>query len=171
MRIVALCLMVIACGIWGVRRAGKLSGRVEQIMMATDTLRRLQGYMLHWKRELREALDKAGSDRGLGAVLKKAARNMAEEYDALPGTVLINTLEKAKNEELRELSGDDLGVLSEFFSALCCMDSEQTGAGFVFILERMSINLSQARAEQEKKSRLYKSLGWMTGLAVALLLA
>ena len=171
MRVVALCMIVLACGIWGIRRAGRLSGRVEQIMMAIDTLRRLQGYMIHWKRELRDALVKAGADKGLGAVLKHAGERMADEYDALPGSILTDTLEKAKKDRLRALSADDWSALNEFFSALCYMDSEQAGARFGFILERLHMNLEQARAEQEKKARLFKSLGWMAGLAVALLLA
>ena len=171
MRVVALCLVVLACGAWGIRRAGRLSGRVEQIKMAIDTLRRLQGYMLHWKRELRDALVKAGAGSGLGAVLKQAGERMADEYDALPGSVLTSALEKAKTEELRAFSTDDWCALNEFFSSICYMDSEQATARFGFVLERLHMNLEQARAEQEKKSRLFKSLGWMTGLAVALLLA
>lgn len=171
MRVVALCLIVLACGAWGVRRAGRLSGRVEQIKMAIDTLRRLQGYMLHWKRELRDALVKAGSGCGLGAVLRQAGERMADEYDALPGNILTDTLEKAKKEELRALSADDLCALNEFFCALCFMDSAQADARFGFVIERLGMNLAQAQAEQEKKSRLFRSLGWMTGLAVALLLA
>jgi len=171
MRVAAICVLVCACGFWGMRRAGRLSGRIEQLLMAMEALRRLQGYMLHWKRELCDALISAGTARGLGAVLKTAGGRMQEEYDALPGAVLSNTLEKAQKEELRELHAKDWNVLYEFFSSLHMLDSEQAGARFGFVMERLCDSLAEARAEKEKKSRLIRSLGWMTGLAIALLLA
>ena len=171
LRVAALCMVVIACGLWGMRRAGRLFGRVEQIKLAIDALRRLQGYMLHWKLQMQDALYKAGHERGLGAVLRQAGVRMAEEVDALPGAVIADALEKAKAAELHELRDDDLNALCEFFSSLSALDTQQADARFGFVIERLHMNLSQAREEQEKKSRLYRSLGWMTGLAVALLLA
>jgi len=170
-RVVALCMMVIACGLWGVRRAGRLSGRVEQIRLAIDALRRLQGYMLHWKLQMQDALIKAGHEKGLGAVFRRAGARMAEEIDALPGSVIACALERANRAELRELANDDKNVIQEFFSSICCLDSEEADARFGFLIERLQMNLSQAQAEQEKKSRLYRSLGWMSGLAIALMLA
>ena len=161
MRIAAICALVCACGLWGNRRAARLSHRIGQILMAMDALRRLQGYMLHWKRELSGALISSGAKEGLGAVMQKAGQQMQADNDALPGRVLMDTLEGERTELLREMAEEEWAALAEFFSALTMMDGEQAKDRFAFVMERLGACLVQARAEKERKARLIRSLGWL----------
>ncbi len=168
MRIISICILVCACGLWGMQKSRKLSNRINQINLAIDALRKLQGNMVSWKMELCHALKKVGDEKGMGKVFYKIGIRMEKDFDTSPQNIIDETINDSK-QDIIELAQEDWQAISELMSSLGSMDSQRIQETFSASIERLKSNLEQAKEDKDKKARLYQSFGWMTGMAIALL--
>ena len=165
------CILIIgACSYMGFFLGKQYNARFEQIRKLRSSLKMLETEISYSMNPLPEALLKVGSriPGPVGALYKYTAE-LLEKNVGLP----MDQVWKAGLNELSEessLKKEELDVLDDFGLGLGGSDKEEQLKNFHLIQEHLRIIELNAESDRNKYERMYKTLGVLTGAALALVL-
>lgn len=169
MRWIAGACVVLGCGYVGVSYAGGAEMRIRQLKTLEQILCQLEFNIDFLLQPFPGALKKvAGSYPGALGQLLWSAADRVERTPNLP-------FEKSVQQALEETAGirlkaEEREILLEFFRHTGQGDREKTRDGIRLTGAKIRVVREQAEEEREKDGKLWRSMGFLGGLLIVLLL-
>ena len=147
-KMLGVCLIIISTTIIGTNRSHQLSFRVESLEWYTKTLRQI-----------------ADRIRYSGDEITKILLSLPEnqKYFSITAPFKVQLIKNG-------LNSDDMAAVHSFFDSIGLGDTENQLNMCSLYGKELSSRLDEARKDLTEKSRLFKSLGFFIGLAVAIIL-
>jgi stage III sporulation protein AB len=171
LRLIAAAILSAACALAGRAVAGACVRRAQALSQLLGSVQRLRVDMLDKLLPLKEAL------QGGHPAMKAVAEAMAA---AMPATTLAGGAEAAwrrakgaltaRGGPLDCLTAQDLEALDALFNGLGESGAAQQRILLSGVLENLEALKAQADKKAREESKLYTTLGFLTGLSLAILL-
>lgn len=161
--IIMLCAVKI-----GFEEAGKFTIRVNEIRDFQTALLSLKGEISFCRTPMSDALTNASKSlktavaelfKLAGAELKSASITAAEAWERAV----------AKNSHRLSLKGDDLYIIESFGNLLGASDTAGQLENIELAMSRLSLCENQALEDERRHGRLYRSLGIIGGIVLAVI--
>ncbi|MDO5110916.1 MAG: stage III sporulation protein AB [Clostridia bacterium] len=165
-------LLILACGLLCFASANAMAGELERRVALLYALHRDIAAMRGWMAgslppmrlmllRLREGSLQALWD-GVNAELTRA-----ESFDQ----AWKNCLGTLRRDALQPLSEEEYRLVLELGDAFCATQDTKAQLRFIDgLLQRLQLFAEEARAQTQKRARLYRSLGVLGGLALAVVI-
>lgn len=169
-KLINSCIIILFSTLIGLELAKGYVARAKELSALQGALSRLETEILHYATNLPEALIRIG----------ESIRGGSGKLFSLTGQTLIDktkfTVAEAWNSALEQLKADlclqqeDIDILQRFGDQLGNSDKEGQ-ARFIRLTQlQLREEEKKARAIREKYNRMYRSLGLLGGIALAILL-
>ncbi len=163
-------VIIIFSTLTGFEIAKKYVLRTRELSALQGALSRLESEILHYSSLLPEAMLRIGESMGggVGKLFKQTGIMLSEKNNITVSKAWASSLDLLKQELC--LEKEDLDILHRFGEQLGSSDKE--GQAKYIRLTVMQLNEEEKKANilREKNERMYKSLGLLGGLALAILL-
>jgi stage III sporulation protein AB len=170
LKIVNSCIIVIFSTLIGFEAAKRYVMRTKELSALQGALSRLETEILHYSSRLPEAMIRIGDSikGGTGKLFHQAGQVLAEKKNLTVPEAWHSSLEQLKDQLF--LQEEDLEILKRFGEQLGSSDKE--GQVKYIKLTQMQLHEEEmkARTIREKYERMYKSLGLLGGIALAVIL-
>jgi stage III sporulation protein AB len=165
------CMLIIsACGYLGFFIGNSFNTRVEEIKRLRSSLKMLETEIIYLMNPLPEALLRVGTkikgpvsflyEYSSQLLLKKMGTPMDEIWkEAINNLASVSSLKK-----------EELDILEDFGNSLGESDKEEQRKNLQFAQESLKIVERNAEDEKQKYEKMYKTLGVLAGIALALIL-
>ncbi len=168
MRWVANLVLVFGCGYLGVAYAKRMDTRILQLEMLEQIFVRLGFNIGFLAMPFSLALKSAA--QGYAGALQRIFGSMAERMQQTPNlppkVVFREALEECKGHSLKQ---PEIEILEDFMSHAGQGDKENTMDGIRMTEAKLKIVMEQAMAEREKDGKLWRSMGFLSGLLLVIL--
>ena len=163
--------VILGCGYLGVLYGAKTDRRIRELENLEQMLTQLMFNISFLSLPLAEAIRRtAQSQQG-------SIRYLLEQVTGLLDTYPHITMREAWAESIRACRGglslnpEDLYALESFAENIGMGDCENAKSNIQLTLARLKLNCEQAREKKQKDGKLCKSLGFLSGILIVLLLA
>lgn len=169
MRWVAGGLIILGCGYLGISFAGALEIRIRQMELLEQMFRQLEFNIVFLLRPFPEALRSvAESYKGvMGRLFSCVADRMIKTPNLSPEKAFRFALDDTEGVRLKE---GEREILEEFFRHIGGGDRDNTRDGIRITVAKLQALREQATAEKEKDGKLWRSMGFLSGAFIVLLL-
>lgn len=169
MRWIAGGLVVFGCGYLGISFAGGLERRIRQLEILEQLFRQLEFNIVFLLRPFPEALKSvADSHKGpMGTLFSGIADCVTRKPDLSPEKAFQFVLDDAENVHLKK---EEQEILGDFFRHIGAGDREKAGDGIRVTVAKLRSLHEQVTAEQKKDGKLWRSMGFLSGIFIVLLL-
>ena len=160
------CICVwVCCGYIGFYFASKLKTRVRILTAQKIMLQKISTYLSYNKTPTKELIHALSVDKELEALtyLKRCDELLTKGKDF---PVAMNT----SIDEMSELTKEDKPVLQSLSSILGSFDVNSQLSAIAMQQHLLESTLENARQSSKQKGRLYRSLGLLCGLALAIMM-
>lgn len=166
---IAAAFVVFGCGYLGISYAKTAEIRIRQMEMLEQMLCQLEFNIVFLLKPFPQALKSvAGSYTGAASRLfANIADRLAKAPEISPETAYRQAVEETTGIRLRVEEKD---VLQEFFRHIGRGNRENTRDGIRMAVAKLRTVRETAAAEQEKDGKLWRSMGFLGGLLIVLLL-
>ncbi len=161
--------VVVGCGYLGISYAGVAEIRIRQLEMLEQMLCQLEFNIAFLLQPFSRALQSvAGSYQG---AMSRLFSLVADRMIHTPNL----SLEAAFQSALEETSGvrlkqEEREILQEFFRYIGCGDRENSRDGIRMTVAKLRLVRESAISVREKDGKLWRSMGFLGGLLIVLLL-
>lgn len=170
LKLIGACLILAACGHIGLTWARIYEKRPQQLTALEGALQLLETEILYTATPLREALKQveAKCDPEVAGLF----RSTAAELNKMEGITAGEAWERAAEEFFPEtaLSQRDLHIIKRFGAYLGASDREDQAKHLEMAKSQLRLAASQAEAISLKNSKVFKYLGFLSGLMLVLIL-
>lgn len=162
-------VVILGCGYLGVSLARTLEMRIRQLELLEQIFRQLEFNILFLLRPFPEALKSvAESYKGsFGSLFSRVAEWMKRMPDLSPERAFSLALDDTEGVRIRQ---EEQKILKEFFRHIGAGDRETTRDGIRITAAKLRNLREQAIAEKEKDGKLWRSMGFLSGIFIVLLL-
>jgi stage III sporulation protein AB len=170
LKIANSCVIIVFSTLIGFEAAKRYVMRTKELSALQGALSRLETEILHYSSRLSEAMIRIGNSikGGTGKLFRQSGQFLAEKRNMTVAEAWSSSLMQLKDELF--LQEEDLEILKRFGEQLGSSDKE----GQVKYLKLTQMQLyeeeKKAREAREKYERMYKSLGLLGGIALAVIL-
>lgn len=171
LRYLADMLVIFGCGYIGVVLASGLDTRIRQLESLEQMLTQLAFNIGFLALPLPEAIRRtAESQEGMIQNVLNQVTGLLQAYPHI-------TMGEAWDESIRACRGDlclkqeELAALQEFAQHIGQGDSEAALNNIRLTLAKLKLSAEQAREKRKKDGKLFRGLGFLTGILIVLLLA
>jgi stage III sporulation protein AB len=173
MKQIAIAAIFTGCAVLGCRYSNSLGARLAWLEHFSQFFRRLEIEMGYAGYQLAPAIRKASES--MECTLSSLFAGVAEDIERFEGSHPGEILQNRLNHSLNETGADalherDKRMIIEFMNNLGCSDWESQKNNFEYIHRAVDQQVDQARQENAKKSKVYRTLGVLSGLLFAVLL-
>jgi stage III sporulation protein AB len=169
-KLLTSCIIISCCTWMGIQSANRYSQRIKEIRILQHSLSVLETEILHYLTILPEALERiAASTNGiLGQFFHNVSEKLINRQDYTVSKAWRNTLEEIKSEI--SLHQEEIDLLIRFGDNLGISDKEGQHRYFELIQDQLKKQERSAEETRSKYERMYRSLGVLGGLALAIIL-
>lgn len=160
----------IACALMGFLAARTLVWRVEQLEAWLRALLRMETALQGEGLPIRRVLEAGAAEESGRDGVRKRLTQTAQLLAANPSWTLEQAWGEASSVLIPGQRERDKAVLDQCFLDLGRGAIDQRRAGLRLAQERLRQQLEEARKDKGRNGRLYQSLGWLSGLALVLML-
>lgn len=162
-------VVILGCGYLGVSLAKTLELRIHQLELLEQMFRQMEFHIVFLLRPFPEALKCVGESckKPLGNLFLCVAERMKRMPDLPSEKVFSLALEDTEGVRLRT---EEREILEEFFRHIGAGDRENARDGIRITMAKLQILREQAEAEREKDGKLWRSMGFLSGIFIVLLL-
>lgn len=170
LKILSSILIVICCGLLGLYKANRYIQRVKEIRMLKAALIQLETEIIYFSNFISEALNTvAKSIQGpWGNFFSQVARDLADRREYSIAECWIKNLEHYKSEFY--IDEPEYEVLVRFGEKLGMSDCESQKKYFELAQQQLLVEERNAEQLCAKYVQMYRSLGILCGLAIAIVL-
>lgn len=158
----------VACALIGYMASRTLTMRVTNITQWLAALKRIETSLKGAGLSIMRVLE-AGMAKDSPTVSNRLKETVEQMKLHPPWTVEQAWMEASKT----KLSGErdaEKAILDQCFRDIGLGTIDQRQQGLSLAMERLALLNTEAREEERRNGRLYKSLGWLAGLALVLML-
>ncbi len=169
MRWVACVLVVLGCGYLGIAYSCRMNTRISQLELLEQILVQLRFNIGFLGIPFPMALKTAAQSRhgALNRLFCSMAERMLKTPNLSPELVFQEAVRECNGIWLKE---PELEMLEEFMKHMGQGDRETTINGIRMAEAKLKLVMEQAVAEREKDGKLWRSMGFLTGLLLVILL-
>ncbi len=162
LKLIGAMLIIAAGGAWGFLESDKLRRRVQRLEQILFALKLLENEIVYGKRDIKSALYSIGKNQGLKFLIY-AAENVEK---AGIKVALSEAVRKCENDIL----GTDKNILEILWENLGMTDSGSQIKAIRHVIGLMEEAKISAESEYAKTGRLKRSMGFLGGIFVVILL-
>lgn len=163
-------LIILTCGILGLEKARRLKARLEQLRQLNTGLKMLETEIIYAATPLPLALARAGTRLAgpAGSFFQSVARALIE--NAAAGT--LTAWEKGLGELRRKgaLEEGDLEVLKDLGPMLGCSGSSDQVKNLELVRQLLAQQQLAALEESNRQGKMWRTLGFLLGITLVLLM-
>lgn len=169
-KITTSIIIVVCCGLLGLYKANRYVQRVKEIRMLKAALIQLETEVVHFSSFISEAMTAVG--QSINGPWKtffcKAAQDLEEKKEYTVGECWKNNLDYYRKDFC--VAEPEYEILVRFSEKLGSSDRESQKK--YFELAQQQLDIEEKKAEQlcSKYVQMYRSLGILCGLAIAIIL-
>jgi stage III sporulation protein AB len=169
-KITASLLIIMSCGMAGLIIAHSYASRPDQLKALIYALKMLETEIAYTLTPLPEALFRVGKRVGgeIGEFFISVGTQLSQENVPTCGEVWDSNLAGLK--ESACLTPGDLGILRSFGYNLGLSDREDQIKNLKLTQEQLNNHLYSAEKLREKNQRMWRTVGFLAGLAVVFIL-
>ncbi len=169
MRWIAAGFVILGCGYLGISFAGAMEIRIRQLELLEQMLRQLEFNMVFLAQPFSEGLEMvASSYKGVtGRLFSQVAMRMKKRPGMSPESAFQMSLDEVEGIRLKQ---EEQQVLLEFFRHVGGGDRETVRDGIRMTMAKIRTIRESAMEEQKKDGKLWRSMGFLSGVFVVLLL-
>lgn len=170
-KFIGACILVISTSLYGFSLSGTYLKRIESLKELKKCIVLLDGEMRYNKTPIKIAMEKISKRNTsvYSGFLKKVADIMEEDVSMqLSQAWEQGVMELTEGDVV--LSESDKHKLLEFGRTIGNLDSDSRMAAFEGYLNELEIDLCECNKDKENKVKLYKTMGIMAGLFIAILI-
>ena len=170
LKIVNSCVIVLFSTLIGFEAARRYVMRTKELSALQGALSRLETEILHYSSLLPEAMLRIGDSigGGTGKVFSRTGNLLAGKKNLTVSEAWNSSLNCLKTESF--FQREDLEILQRFGEQLGSSDKDGQVKYIRLTLMQLHEEEIKARAIREKYERMYKSLGLLGGIALAIIL-
>ncbi|MBO5364348.1 MAG: stage III sporulation protein AB [Clostridia bacterium] len=168
-RWIANAVVVLGCGYLGIAYSKRMDARIRQLEILEQIFVQL-GFNIGFLAMPFSLALKAAAKSQQGVLCRlfgSMAERMIRTPNLPPKIVFQEALEECKGVCLKQA---EVEVLEEFMSHAGQGDRENTMDGIRMTEAKLKLVMEQALAEREKDGKLWRSMGFLTGLLLVILL-
>ena len=163
-------VVLTGCGYLGIVFAGKFKSRVRQLMQLENTMVQLEFDIDFANITLEESFLRIGKNQD--GVLKDMLLYISKRLQKDPGCELKRLWQRAvqKYNESLNLTDGDIQIITDFFKTLGSGDREKEKNNIRITALRLKMAVEEAKIEAEKNSKMYRGLGFLSGIFLVIVL-
>ncbi len=169
MKWLAIAFVVFGCGYLGISYAGTIEIRVRQLEILERMFCQLEFSVGFLAQPFWQALKSVAE--GYSGVMSQLFSSVAEQLEnnrnMLPEIAFQRVADKTAGVQLRK---EEREILQEFFRHVGRGDRENTRDGIRMTVAKLRLVRESVIREQEKDGKLWRSMGFLGGLLIVLLL-
>ena len=166
---IAMLSVFAGCALIGVRASSALRLRKDTLRAMADALHRLSMWMEYTAQPLRALARKAKTEE-TAAFFDAFAEYLKTDEDVPSAWKRAMEDARAENEGFASLHEDELAILEEYAQTLGGSDRDTQAKNAALAQQRLGAVLKEAEGLYLSKGRMYRSVGILSGIAVAILL-
>ncbi len=169
-KIINSCIIILFSTFIGLELSKRYVARARELSVLQSAILRLETEILYYASNLPEALIRIGkSIRGnTGKLFLLTGQTLLDKKEFTVAEAWSSTLEHLKTDLC--LQQEDMDILQRFADQLGSSDKEGQARFIKLTLSQLHEEEKKARAIREKYSKMYRSLGLLGGIALAILL-
>ena len=169
LHIIAMLSVFAGCAFAGIRASSNLRLRKDTMRALLDALTRLSMWMEYTAQPLKSLAKKAKTEE-TAVFFDAFIKALRTEADVL--SAWKTAMEQARREDAGfcALHEEELAILEEYAQSLGGSDRETQGKNAALAQQRLGAVLKEAENIYKSKGRIYRSIGVLSGIAVAILL-
>lgn len=170
LKLLASCAVFSGCGYLGILCAGRLKKRVRQLDEFKSALTQLQFDIDYLGIPLAEAFERIA--KNTESEIKNLFLYVSERLSGHPGCDMQKVWTRAISKYEADLAfgKEDIDVITDFSKTLGTGNCEKEKNNIKVTQMRLEILLNQARSEAESNTKIYRGLGFLTGIFLVVLL-
>ncbi|MCD8225231.1 MAG: stage III sporulation protein AB [Clostridiales bacterium] len=164
-------LMIVGCGGCGLWLSSRYRKRLDELEQLRQMIFLLKGQIIYANATLQEAFGAVGgrTEGPFGELFTRTSERLAEQPAAGFSEIWREEVQRTDADgPLKEADRQALASLGEHLGFL---DREMQERNLLLYLEQLDLTLEQLRLHRQERCRLYSSLGVLSGLFLAILLA
>ena len=166
---IAMLSVFAGCAFIGVRASSTLRLRKDTLRLMTDALHRLSLWMDYTAQPLRALARKAKTEET--AAFFDAFAGYLKTDDNVP-SAWKRAMDDAREQDagFASLQAEEIAILEEYAETLGGSDRDTQARNAALVQHRLGAVLKEAESIYTSKGRMYRSVGILSGIAVAILL-
>lgn len=170
LKLIGGCLIVAACGLLGIAAGNKYSQRPKDIRRFRASIQMLETEIIYGCTPLPQALNNVSNK--LEGALKRFYSSVSEDLLTASSYSLECAWSSGVERLLKEnsLNSADKDLITDFGKVLGSSDREDQKKHFELLYIQMKQNEEMAEEARRKNEKMYKSLGFLSGLVIFILL-
>lgn len=163
-------LIMAACSLYGIAASNKYSIRPKDLRKLRSAIQMLETEIIFGSTPLPIALGNVASkvEGGIKSFFKKVSEELISGWNYSLDTAWFGGIEKLVKETY--LTNADRELLIDFGKVLGCSDREDQQKHFELFYIQLKQHEDIAEEERRKNEKLYKSLGFLSGLVIFIIL-
>ncbi|MDD2496663.1 MAG: stage III sporulation protein SpoIIIAB [Desulfitobacteriaceae bacterium] len=170
LKLLGAFLIIIPCGLIGLRLGRNLSRRAEELRQLQFALQSLETEIVFAATPLPDAMKSvAGQINGeISEVFNQTATELVNGQGQTAAEAWHNSLKEKESSLV--LNKSDMAILEQFGQGLGISDREDQKKRLTMARMQLVGREKQAESERRQFQKLWQSLGWMMGFLITLLL-
>lgn len=166
---IAMLSVFAGCAFIGIRASSALRLRKDTLRAMMDALHRLSMWMEYTAQPLRTLARKAKTEE-TAAFFDAFAKYLKIDEDVPAAWKRAMEDARAKDVGFASLQEEELSILEEYALTLGGSDRETQAKNAALAQQRLGAVLKEAESTYISKGRMYRSVGILSGIAIAILL-
>lgn len=169
-KIIGCVVIVLASSGLGYMLGRRFKSRVKELGQIKTALQMFETEIAYSNTPLPDAFEiiykKTGSP--VNGIFKSMSGKLKEKTHSTVGEAFKCALKEVK--DLLSINKDDVEILENFGNSLGCSDMDGQIKNFKMTINQIEIQEKRAEESRSKNERMYKNLGILAGLAIAIIL-
>ena len=169
-KIIGCLIIILSSSTLGFLMGSKFNLRVRELKLLKVSLQMLETEIAYSNTPLPEAFDNISkrSKNPIKDIFSNMSINLYKRIYSTVGEAFDVSIEKIKDKTC--FSKDDLEVLKSFGNSIGTSDVNGQIKAFKLVLKQLDQQEIKAEEQRCKNEKMYKSLGFLAGVAIALIL-
>ncbi|MDF2520631.1 MAG: stage sporulation protein [Clostridia bacterium] len=170
LKLIGGLLIMAACSLYGIAASNRYSLRPKDIRKLRSALQMLETEVIFGSTPLPAAMNNVAKkvDGGIKSFFSRVSQELLSGWSYDLDTVWSGAMEELQKETC--LTGVDKELLKDFGKVLGCSDREDQKKHFELFYIQLKHHEDMAEEERRKNEKLYKSLGFLAGLVIFIML-
>lgn len=169
-KILGCIVIVLSCSGLGYMAGSRLNMRVRELKLLKVSLQMLETEISYSNTPLPTALDIVAhkSSHPVECIFRSAAYMMKERKFSSAGQVFQAALHECRDK--LSMTNEDMEILKSFGYTLGSSDTLNQIKNFNMVIKQIEAQETKAEESRRKNEKMYKSLGFLSGLAITVIL-
>ncbi len=148
---------------------GRFGKRVREIKLLMASFQMLENEIIYSSTPLPEAFESVSKKIGypVNALFKRTGDYLNQRLYTTAGDAFKKSL--GDMEDMLSIAREDMEILVNFGHTLGSSDTKSQEKNFKMLLSQLDIQEGKAHDAQNKNEKMYKNLGFLSGLAIAII--